>query len=105
MFFELRVYQIMPGKAEEFAKYMDAELIPYQRSKGMVILASFVNDAEDTYVWIRRFANDAEKEALYDAVYNTDYWRDEVSPRLPELIDVEGIKVTILKATPRSYMQ
>ena len=55
MFFELRVYGMQPGKGPEFVKYMDDEIIPYQRSKGMTILASFLNDAEDTYVWIRRF--------------------------------------------------
>ena len=105
MFFELRVYPLKPGKAEAFVKYMDEEIIPYQLSKGMTILASFLNDAEDTYVWIRRFADEAEKDALYDAVYNNDYWRDDVNPKLPDLMDVAGLEVTILKATPRSFMQ
>ncbi|MDE2776307.1 MAG: NIPSNAP family protein [Chloroflexota bacterium] len=105
MFFELRVYDMRPGKGPEFVKYMDEEIIPYQRSKGMTILASFLNDAEDTYVWIRRFKDEAEKEALYDAVYNNDFWRDEIAPKLPALMDVDGLRVTVLKATPRSYMQ
>ena len=105
MFFELRVYPLKLGKAEAFVKYMDEEIIPYQLSKGMTILASFLNDAEDTYVWIRRFADEAEKDALYDAVYNNDYWRDDVNPKLPDLMDVAGLEVTILKATPRSFMQ
>ena len=80
MFFELRVYPLVSGKGDEFAKYMDEEIIPYQLSKGMVILGSFLNDAKDTYVWIRRFDNEADKEARYDAVYNNDYWRDEIAP-------------------------
>ena len=58
----------------------------------MVILASFVNDAKDTYVWIRRFEDEADKEARYDAVYNNDYWRDEVAPKLPALMDVDGLQ-------------
>ncbi len=105
MFFELRVYPLKPGKAEAFVKYMDEEIIPYQLSKGMTILGSFLNDSADTYVWIRRFASEAEKVALYDAVYNNDYWRNEVGPKLPDLMDGAGIEVTILKATPRSFMQ
>ncbi len=105
MFFELRVYPLMPGKADEFAKYMDDVIIPYQLSKGMVILASFVNDKKDTYVWIRRFEDEADKEARYDAVYNNDYWRDEVAPKLPALMDVDALQVTRLEATPRSFMQ
>ena len=105
MFFELRVYPLVSGKGDEFAKYMDEEIIPYQLSKGMVILGSFLNDAKDTYVWIRRFDNEADKEARYDAVYNNDYWRDEIAPKLPALMDVDGLQVTILEATPRSFMQ
>ena len=105
MFFELRVYPMRPGKGQEFAAYMDEEIIPYQLSKGMVILGSFLNEAEDTYVWIRRFADKAEKEALYDAVYNNDYWRDEVAPRLPALMDGANMQVTVLNATPRSFMR
>ncbi len=105
MFFELRVYPMQPGKGQEFARYMDKEIIPYQLSKGMVVLGSFLNEAEDSYVWIRRFASEAEKEALYDAVYNNDYWRDEVAPKLPALMDGANMQVTILRATPRSFMQ
>lgn len=105
MFFELRVYPMQPGKGDEFAQYMDEEIIPYQLSKGMVILGSFLNDAKDTYVWIRRFEDETEKEALYDAVYNNDYWRDEVAPKLPALMDGANMQVTVLKATPRSFMQ
>lgn len=105
MFFELRVYPLQPGKGDEFAKYMDEEIIPYQLSKGMVVLGSFLNDAKDTYVWIRRFDDQADKEARYDAVYNNDHWRDEIEPKLPALMKVDELQVTILEATPRSFMQ
>ncbi len=105
MFFELRIYPMQPGKGPEFAKYMDEEIIPYQLSKGMVILGSFLNDSEDRYVWLRRFEDEAEKDALYDAVYNNEYWRKEVSPKLPGLMDGARMEVTILKATPRSFIQ
>ncbi len=105
MFFELRRYPLKPGKADEWVKLMDEAIIPFQQSKGMAVLASFVSDAEDTYVWIRRFASEAEKEALYDAVYQNDYWQKELSPMVGDLIDRAGIEVTILRATPRSLMQ
>lgn len=105
MFFELRVYPLHPGKAAEFVRLMDEVVIPYQLSNGMTILASFLNDAGDTYVWIRRFADEAEKDRLYDAVYNNDYWRDDIAPKLPDLMDSGGIEVTVLRATPRSFMQ
>ncbi len=105
MFFELRIYPIKPGKAQQWVKLMDEVVIPFQQSKGMAVLASFVNEAKDTYVWIRRFASETERDALYDAVYNNDYWQNELSPIVGELIDRDGIEVSILEATPRSLMQ
>ena len=105
MFFELRRYPLKPGKRDEWVKWMDEEIIPFQMSKGMVILASFVDEENDTYVWIRRFESQEEKDALYEAVYQSDYWQNEASPRVGELIDRDNLDITILTATPRSFMQ
>lgn len=105
MFFELRRYPLKPGQRDAWVKWMDEEIIPFQMSKGMVVLASFVDEENDKYVWIRRFESQEEKEALYEAVYGSDYWQNEASPRVSEYIDRDGIEVTILTATPRSYMQ
>ena len=56
MFFELRQYRTKPGQREKWVKFMEEEIIPFQVSKGMVILGSFVGQEEDDlYVWIRRF--------------------------------------------------
>ena len=105
MFFELRRYPLKPGKRDEWVKWMDEEVIPFQMSKGMVILASFVDEENDTYVWIRRFESEEEKDALYTAVYQSDYWKNEASPKVGDLIDRDNLEITILKATPRSFMQ
>lgn len=105
MFFELRRYPLKPGKRDEWVKLMDEVIIPYQLSKGMVVLGSFVDEENDQYVWIRRFEDEAEKEALYEATYQNDYWQNEIGPQVGELIDRNGIVVSNLTATPRSFMQ
>lgn len=105
MFFELRQYTIRPGQMEPWVKFMEEKIIPFQLSKGMCIPGSFVDEENYRYVWIRRFADEVERDRLYDAVYNTDYWRDEVTTRVGELIDRDGIEVNILRATPRSFMR
>ena len=105
MFFELRQYPLRPGQRDAWVKFMDEEIIPYQLSQGMCILGSFVDEANDRYVWIRRFADEAERERLYAAVYNTDLWREQLSPRVGEMIDRDGIEVSILRATPRSFLR
>ena len=53
MFFELRQYRTKPGQREKWVKFMEEEIIPFQVSKGMVILGSFVEQTEDDLLWIR----------------------------------------------------
>ena len=73
---------------------------------GMVVLGSFVGEEDaSVYVWIRRFESEAERKRLYDAVYQSDYWKNEIAPKVPTLIDREQIKVTRIVATPRSVIQ
>ena len=79
MFFELRQYRVKPGKREEWVELMEKEIIPFQIAQGMVVIGSFVGEQEeDLYVWIRRFENEAQREALYQRVYESDYWKNEV---------------------------
>jgi len=105
MFFELRRYPLKPGMRDAWVKWMDEEIIPYQLSKGMVILGTFVDEANNQYVWIRRFESEEEKEALYEATYRNDQWQNVYGPKVSDYIDRDGIEVTILKSTPRSFMQ
>jgi hypothetical protein len=106
MFFELRQYRMRPGKEDAWVKYMEELIIPFQVSKGMVIVGSFVAPEEpDLYVWIRRFASEAEREQQYHDVYQSDEWKNRIGPPIGDLIDREQIKVTRLTATPRSVIQ
>jgi hypothetical protein len=106
VFFELRQYRTKPGQRQKWVQFMEEEIIPFQVSKGMVILGSFVGQEEDDlYVWIRRFASDAEKEQLYKAVYESDHWKNTIAPKIPEMLDREQIKVTRIEATPKSVVQ
>jgi len=106
MFFELRQYHIRPGQQKAWVKCMEEEIIPFQVKMGMVILGSFVGEEDQSvYVWIRRFENEPERKRLYDAVYQSDYWKNDISPRVGTMIDREKIVVTRLLATPHSVIQ
>jgi hypothetical protein len=106
MFFELRQYRTQPGQRENWVKCMEEEIIPFQVSKGMVIVGSFVGEEEDDlYVWIRRFDSEDERKRLYEAVYESDYWKNEIAPKVPEMLDRDKIKVTRIQATPKSVMK
>ena len=106
MFFELRQYRIKGGQREAFVKHMEEEVIPFQIEKGMVVIGSFIaQEEEDLYVWIRRFESEEERERLYQAVYESDHWKNEISPQIGTMLDRDSIQVTRLEATPKSVIQ
>jgi hypothetical protein len=105
-FYELRQYKVKPGKLTEWIKIMEEEIIPFQVSKGMVICGSFGGEEDETvYVWLRRFESEEQRKQLYAAVYETDYWKNEMSPRVPEYLDREQNVVTRIIPTSKSTVQ
>jgi hypothetical protein len=105
-FFELRQYRVRPGQKDAWVKLMEEEIIPFQTEKGMVIIGSWLGEQEDDlYVWIRRFDSEAERARLYDAVYQSARWKDDIGPRVGDLIDRSKIVVTRLTATPHSVIR
>lgn len=106
MFFELRQYRTLSGKREEWVEFMERVIIPFQVSKGMVVIGSFVGEEEDDlYVWIRRFDSEEERKRLYDAVYESDYWKTNIEPKVPQMIDRSKTVVTRIEPTRKSVIR
>ena len=103
MFYELRRYTVNAGKMDEWVRFMEETIIPFQTSKGMVIIGSFRGEDDTTYVWMRRFASEEEREQVYEAVYQTDRWKNEIEPRIAELIHPDA-EITRVVPTPRSVV-
>ena len=105
-FYELRQYKVLPGKMDKWVRLMEQEIIPFQVSKGMVITGSFRGETDSSiYVWLRRFESEAEREALYKAVYESDYWKNEMAPRIPEYLDRSAMVVTRIVPTLKSTVR
>ena len=122
-FFELRIYEVYPNKMSEWIEFMDAEIIPFQRERGMEINGTFIMNSSDeffekegerkmqsekkgsTYVWIRRFQDQDHKERLYEAVYECSEWIDYYRPKVRELINLNTIVVHNLSATAMSLLK
>jgi hypothetical protein len=106
MLFELRQYRTKPGQRENWVRYMEEVIIPFQVSKGMVIVGSWTGEQEDDlYVWVRRFDSESDRERLYKEVYDSDHWKNTVAPRIPEMLDRDKVVVTRLEPTPRSVIR
>lgn len=100
MFFELIHYPIYQGKHADLARFMEEKIIPFQTQQGMSILGGALDAEgdENTYIWIRRFDSDAERDRLYNAVYMSDHWQNEIAPQLSTMMDREAIRITRLEA-------
>ena len=46
-FFELRIYEVYPNKMSEWIEFMDVEIIPFQRERGMEINGTFTMNSTD----------------------------------------------------------
>ena len=122
-FFELRIYQVLPGKMKEWLNLMENIIIPFQSSKGMVIHGSFIEKSLDqfflkdqvrdvkkfndrnVYIWIRRFENEESKKELYEKVYQSNEWLNEIGPKVEKLIDRNSIIVHNITSTKLSVMK
>jgi len=105
-FYELRQYKVRPDKMDAWVRIMEEEIIPFQVSKGMVICGSFRGETDDSaYVWLRRFESEAEREALYKAVYESDHWKIKIAPLVPDHLDRSAMVVTRIIPTAKSTMR
>jgi NIPSNAP len=106
MFYEIRRYQARPGRRDDWVRYMDDIVIPFQQAKGMTVIASFIDEEdEDGYVWIRRFDDEDDRVARYSAVYDDPEWRERIGPTVGELLLNDRSVVTRVQPTPASAMQ
>jgi hypothetical protein len=106
MFFELREYRIKNGQRQRWVKLMEEKIIPFQVSKGMVFIASFVAAEDpDLYVWMRRFESEEERERQYNAVYESEYWKNEIRPEADDMLDRDRMRITRLEPTSKSIIR
>ena len=101
--FEIRQYRVQPGKMDDWIAFMETRVVPFMTAKGMVIPALFRGEEdEDLQIWIRRFDDEAHREKLYKAVYESDEWQSEFKPTVRQLVDVEKTVVHRMTGTQHS---
>ena len=72
----------------------------------MVISGAFRGEEDPTvWVWIRRFESEAERERLYKEVYESDHWKNNIAPRVPEMLDRAGMNVQRIVPTQASVLR
>lgn len=105
-FFELRQYRVRPGRMDEWVRLMEEKIIPFQTAQGMTVVGSFRGESDDSlFFWVRRFESEADRERLYEAVYGSEFWKNEIAPQIPDFLDRERNVVARVVATARSSIQ
>jgi hypothetical protein len=97
---ELRQYRMHPGQRENWVRFMNEVIVPFQKSKGMKVLGMWVAEEDpDLFVWMREFESEAERERQYEEVYQSDYWKTEVAPKAAAMNNREKMVITRLIPT------
>jgi NIPSNAP len=106
MFFEIRRYESFPGQRDALVAIMEEQVIPFQTSKGMDVVGSFIDEEHpDVFFWIRRFESEEEKVRLYDAVYGDREWTEIYSPKFVGILNRETMQITRVTPLPSSRLQ
>lgn len=106
MILELREYGLQEGYGDEFFQFLQDVIIPFQVSKGMIIVACFkVLEEDDKIVWIRRFKDKEEMERLVKEVYGGDEWLNEIKPKCIHMLNPDKMKITLMEAGAQSPLQ
>lgn len=102
-FYEIRRYCAHPGRRDELVQLMDDLILPFMTENGIQVTASFI-DADDpnTYIWIRRFDNESDRIARYEAVYEHPDWTTVLGPKVLILMDAAAAVVNRVVATSSS---
>jgi quinol monooxygenase YgiN len=97
---ELRQYRMHPGQRDNWVRFMNEVIVPFQKSKGMQVLGMWVAEEDpDLFVWMREFESEAERERLYEEVYQSDFWKTEVAPNAVTMNNREKMVITRLIPT------
>lgn len=97
---ELREYQIKPGKTAQWLNLMEKEILPYQRSKGVEVINSYLHcdeNGDEWFVWLRQFKDEQSRQEICSQLYD-QWWINEIRPKVFSLIEESSVKVRTLQA-------
>jgi hypothetical protein len=102
---EVRICTIHQGKRNEFVKLFDEVLLPAQREFGLDVVGQFISlDDDQTYVWLRRFDSQQERQCRWGEFDGSELWRQQLGPRANPLMK-DSSNVIAVQPTPGSAIQ
>jgi hypothetical protein len=91
---ELRRYRIKPGRLESWLAFF-ADAARENERHGIRVEYAGVDRETGTFVWLRSFADEADRETRKGAFYGSDWWTERESLAMNHVLEYE---VTFLDA-------
>jgi hypothetical protein len=63
MLSQIRIYTINKGEMDAFLKHFKEEIVPVHERIGLPIVGTWVNRSQNEFIWVRNFADAADREA------------------------------------------
>ena len=102
MFFELRQYKIHSGQIDNWVKYMEEVIIPSEIQRHGHRRQLPRRGRPGDVRLDPRFDSKEQRAQQYEAVYQSEHWTQNIAPRIPEMLDRSGIKVSRILPTETS---
>jgi hypothetical protein len=93
MRYQLRIYGLLPGRADEFAREWAEQVVPLRRAHGFEVVGGWVTEDGDRFVWI---IGHEDFEAA-DAAYHASSERAAFDPDPARHLDHSRIETIFLR--------
>jgi hypothetical protein len=98
MVFELRQYELVPGRRDALIDLFERELVESQEAVGIHLIGTFVDlDDPDRFVWIRGFRDNAARTGALSGFYDGPVWAAHRAEANATMIDSDN--VLLLRST------
>jgi hypothetical protein len=105
MIIEVRIYKLRPGLRERFITFFEEKALPAQEQYGMRILGQFRStEQEDTFVWLRAFEDETQRETQKRAFYESALWKETLEQEAFSMIE-DYTNVFVVEPTAGSRLQ
>jgi hypothetical protein len=81
---QLRVYEIQPGRLQQFADEWRDHVLPLRRQFGFQVLGAWTGEQDDTFAWL--LGHDADDFARADTAYYESPERAALDPDPARLV-------------------
>ena len=67
MITQIRLYTINRGEMDAFLKHFQEHVLPLHQKVGLPVVATYVNRPQNEFIWVRTFADEADRDAKQKA--------------------------------------